>query len=107
MMDYFLFYYFHSSLFHLFSLKIKLLEECGSFIRNGEVPFSPYWLVSFVSNYGKDLWIGVYNLFLLRNYDLGKEKFVDGVKHMEEIINNEQYDELHVLDMYCKIILRF
>ena len=49
----------------------------------------------------------MYNLFLLRNYDLGKEKFVDGVKHMEEIINNEQYDELHVLDMYCKIILGF
>ena len=49
----------------------------------------------------------MYNLLLLRNYDLGKEKFVDGVKHMEEIINNEQYDELHVLDMYCKIILGF
>lgn len=49
----------------------------------------------------------MYILFLLGNYDLGKEKFVDGVKHMEEIINNEQYDELHVLDMYCKIILRF
>ena len=36
-----------------------------------------------------------------KNSLLGKEKFLDGVKHLEEIISGEQFNELHVLDMFC------
>ena len=43
----------------------------------------------------------MYIWIALENYKIGKEKFVDGVKHMEEIILDEQYSELHVLDMFC------
>ena len=43
----------------------------------------------------------MYDWTRLVDYELGKEKFVDGVKHMEEIISDEQYSDLHVLDMFC------
>ena len=35
------------------------------------------------------------------NLCIGKEKLLDGVKHLEEIISGEQFAELHVLDMFC------
>ena len=34
-------------------------------------------------------------------YKIGKEKYIDGVKHMEEIIGGEEFSDLHVLDMFC------
>ena len=41
-----------------------------------------------------------------RQYDkhidtLGREKFLDGVKHMEQIIEGDQFCDLHVLDLFC------
>lgn len=33
---------------------------------------------------------------------IGKEKYLDGVKHMEEIISGEEFSDLHVLDMFCR-----
>lgn len=49
----------------------------------------------------------MYILNIKRVNEIGKEKFVDGVKHMEEIINDEQYSDLHVLDMFCIINLSY
>ena len=36
---------------------------------------------------------------------LGREKFLDGVKHMEEILNGDQFSDLHVLDLFCMNII--
>lgn len=43
----------------------------------------------------------MYNRFIELTDCIGKEKFVDGVKHMEQIISGEEYADLHVLDMFC------
>ena len=45
-----------------------------------------------------------------RQYDkhidtLGREKFLDGVKHMEQIIEGDQFCDLHVLDLFCNKII--
>ena len=38
---------------------------------------------------------------------VGREKFVDGVKHMEETLKGEQFTDLHVLDMFCGLSDQF
>lgn len=42
-----------------------------------------------------------------QNDALGREKFLDGVKHMEEILKGDQFCDLHVLDLFCAKIISF
>ena len=50
---------------------------------------------------GEDIRASVYGPFATQITLVGKEKYLDGVKHMEEIISGEEFCELHVLDMFC------
>ena len=42
-----------------------------------------------------------------QNDALGREKFLDGVKHMEEILKGDQFCDLHVLELFCAKIISF